>query len=41
MSNKFKYKYQIYKHLQANTANIYAEARKIGEGNRNYTRIEK
>lgn len=31
MSNKFKYKYQIYKHLQANTANIYAEARKIGE----------
>ncbi len=27
----FKYKYQMYKHLQANTANIYADARKAAE----------
>lgn len=27
----FKYKYQMYKHLQANAANIYAEARKAAE----------
>lgn len=31
MSNKFQFKYQLYKHLQANTQAIYAEARKIGE----------
>lgn len=30
MSN-FKYKYQMYKHLQANIANIYAEARQAAE----------
>ena len=29
---KFKYKYQMYKHLQANIANIYADARKAAEG---------
>ena len=28
---KFKYKYQMYKHLQANIQNIFAEARKAGE----------
>ncbi len=27
----FKYRYQLYKHLQANTAQIYAEARKAAE----------
>jgi hypothetical protein len=31
MANKFKYRYQLYKHLQANTANIYAECRKAAE----------
>ena len=28
---KFKYKYQMYKHLQANIPNIYADARKAAE----------
>lgn len=28
---KFKYKYQMYKHLQANIPNIYAEAKKFAE----------
>ena len=28
---KFKYKYQMYKHLQANIPNIYADARKASE----------
>lgn len=28
---KFKYKYQMYKHLQANIGNIYAEAKKAAE----------
>jgi len=28
---KFKYKYQMYKHLQANIANIYADVRKASE----------
>jgi len=31
MANKFQYRYQLYKHLQANQANIYAECRKAGE----------
>ncbi len=31
MANKFKFKYQVYKHLQANAQNIYAEARKAAE----------
>ena len=31
MSPKFQYRYQLYKHLQANSANIYAECRKAGE----------
>ncbi|MEM5774373.1 MAG: hypothetical protein AAGU05_05170, partial [Anaerolineaceae bacterium] len=31
MSPKFQFRYQLYKHLQANTANIYAECRKAGE----------
>ncbi|HZW03840.1 MAG TPA: hypothetical protein VFF68_07930 [Anaerolineaceae bacterium] len=31
MPQPFKYKYQLYKHLQANTANIYAECRKAAE----------
>jgi hypothetical protein len=31
MANKFKYRFQLYKHLQANAASIYAEARKAGE----------
>jgi hypothetical protein len=31
MSKKFQYRYQLYKHLQANTANIYADCRKAGE----------
>lgn len=31
MSKKWSYKYQLYKHLQANTQAIYAEARKAGE----------
>lgn len=31
MANKFDYKYQVYKHLQANQAAIYAEVRKIAE----------
>lgn len=29
--SKFKYKYQLYKHLQANSGAIYAEARKAAE----------
>ena len=29
--SKFKYKYQMYKHLQANIPNIYADARKAAE----------
>ena len=29
---KFKYKYQMYKHLQANIPNIFADARKAAEG---------
>ncbi len=31
MAGKWKYKYQLYKHLQANSAAIYAEARQAGE----------
>jgi hypothetical protein len=31
MANKFKFKYELYKHLQANQAAIYAEARKAAE----------
>ena len=31
MAKKWNYKYQLYKHLQANTQAIYAEARKAGE----------
>jgi hypothetical protein len=31
MESKFSFKYQMYKHLQANQANIYAEVRKIAE----------
>ena len=31
MANKFKFRYQLYKHLQANTNNIYAECRKAAE----------
>ena len=31
MAKKFDYKYQIYKHLQANQAGIYAEVRKIAD----------
>ena len=29
---KFKYKHQMYKHLQANIPNIFADARKAAEG---------
>ena len=29
--SSFKYKFQMYKHLQANTQNIYAEAKKAAE----------
>ncbi len=29
--SKFKYKFQMYKHLQANTASIYAEAKKAAD----------
>jgi hypothetical protein len=31
MTPKFQFRYQMYKHLQANAAAIYAEARKAGE----------
>ena len=31
MAKKFQFKYQMYKHLQANQANIYAECRKAAE----------
>jgi hypothetical protein len=31
MSQKFQFRYQLYKHLQANTQAIYAEARKAAE----------
>ncbi len=31
MSKKFEYRFQLYKHLQANAANIYSELRKAGE----------
>jgi len=31
MASKWKFKYEMYKHLQANTNNIYAEARKTAE----------
>lgn len=31
MAQKWNYKYQMYKHLQANQANIYAEVRKISD----------
>lgn len=31
MNNHWKYKYQLYKHLQANTQEIYADIRKAGE----------
>lgn len=31
MAKKWQYKYQLYKHLQANTQAIYAECRKAGE----------
>lgn len=31
MAKKWNFKYQLYKHLQANAANIYAEARKAAE----------
>ncbi len=31
MSKKWPYRYQLYKHLQANAASIYAEARKAAE----------
>ncbi|NPV86096.1 MAG: hypothetical protein HPY45_08820 [Anaerolineae bacterium] len=31
MPNKFKFKYQLYKHLQANAQAIYAEVRQIAE----------
>ncbi len=31
MANKFKFKYQLYKHLQASQAAIYAEARQAAE----------
>ena len=31
MAKKFDFKYQIYKHLQANQAGIYAEVRKIAD----------
>ena len=29
--SEFKYKFQMYKHLQVNTAKIYAEAKKAAE----------
>ena len=29
--SSFKYKFQMYKHLQQNTQNIYAEAKQVAE----------